>query len=329
MIRLISFLFVILPLLSHSSISVKGGFSVNKTCPAYLSKNKKTNPDNLMIEPGQFYPIREANRLIHPDWFRIELKDNNTRTTLRWVNAECGQYNYQTIGKAVCNQSPGLADSYVLALSWQPAFCQAYGYQTGKPECRKLTANSYPASHLVLHGLWPNQDRCGQDYGFCKVEAQREFCDYTPLKLNESVASNLKELMPGYAHGSCLERHEWYKHGSCQALSVDEYFSLAMQLNREANKTVLGQFLHNHLGETVKRSELREKVRESFGSDASRKVYLGCKKGLLVDVYIQLPALIPPMESLQSLVKKAPDFQHYESCPGRITISDFNNQSWF
>lgn len=282
-----------------------------------------------MIQPGQQYKIRELNRPMSPDWLRIELKNTGTANPLRWVQADCGVYRYQPSGKEGCEQRPGLADSNVLALSWQPAFCQAYGYSAGKPECKKLMPDSYQATHLVLHGLWPNQDRCGQQYGFCNVEPRSQDCDYSPLKLSTSVAANLKQLMPSYAYGSCLERHEWYKHGSCQVLSANDYFTLAMRLNREADKTALGQFLHEHVGETVKRAQLREIVRESFGKDASRKVYLGCKKGMLVHIYIQLPALIPQAESLQSLVKKAPDLERYDSCPGNITISDFNSRTWY
>lgn len=323
MIRVFWLFTVIFPLLSFSSVSVHGNFEAQKYCPAYISKNKKNNPDGLRVVPSQHYTIREINRPINPDWLRIEL--SNAEHSLRWVNTECGNYYFNAYGKTSCDQSPGLADSYVLALSWQPGFCQTYGYEVGKPECLKLPANSYQATHLVLHGLWPSQQICGENYGFCGVYAQKHHCDYPAINLNKEVSQALRQFMPSYAVGSCLERHEWNKHGSCQILSSDAYFSLAIRLNREVNQTSLGQFLHNHVGERVKREQLRIKVRESFGENAAHKVYLGCKNGMLVDIFIQLPALIPQTDSLQALIKKAADFKRYEGCPRTVVISDFSN----
>jgi ribonuclease T2 len=328
MIRLIALFFAVIPLFSYSSIQVNGQLLVSKSCPAYLSKNKKNNPDQLFIQPGQQYEIKEINRFFNPEWLRIKL-NLPSANSLRWVNIDCGKYNYQLSKNTSCNLRPGMADSYVLALSWQPAFCQAYGHEKAKPECLQLRSNSFQASHLVLHGLWPSQRNCGQQYSYCHGSMRHRNCDYPALSLSATVASNLKEMMPSYAHGSCLERYEWNKHGSCQSLSADDYYSLAIRLNKEANQTALGQFLHEHLGYTVQRGQLREMIRRSFGPNTTRKVYLGCKKGMLVDIYIQLPALIPANESLQALVQKAPDFERYESCPGNIMISNFNNDSWF
>lgn len=327
MIRLLTLFAIIFPLLSFSSVNVEGTFDVKKNCPVYLSKNKKNNPDKAMVQPGQSYLIKEINRPNKPQWLRIELA--NKEPSLRWVSADCGEAHFQSNGKSSCEQLPGLADSYVLALSWQPGFCQTYGYEAGKPECLKLPANSFQASHMVLHGLWPNQAICGQHYGFCGVQEKMHHCDYPTVDLNPEVAQSLRQMMPSYAAGSCLERHEWNKHGSCQILSSDNYFSLAIRLSHDANQTPLGQFLHEHRGETVKRERLRELVRESFGKNTSRKVYLGCKNGMLVDIYFQLPVLIPPNESLKTLVNQAPDFDRYDACPGNIVISDFDSNSWF
>ncbi|MDI9819653.1 MULTISPECIES: ribonuclease T [unclassified Legionella] len=327
MIKLVAFLLILISFCAYPSITVIGSFEANKSCPAYLSKNKKTNPDKLIIKPAEKYEIREINRAENPDWLRIEVPTGEN--SLRWISAACGEYSYQANGKNACEQIPGLADSYVLALSWQPGFCQTYGYEAGKPECRNLATDSYQASYLVLHGFWPNQQICGQQYGFCGVKPQENHCDYPPVNLNEDVARNLRQLMPSYAFGSCLERHEWNKHGSCQMLSTDDYFTLAMRLNQEANQTALGQFIHRHAGDIVSADKLRESIRQSFGKDASHKVYLGCKNGMLVDVFIQLPALIPANETLTALVGKAPEFTRYDACPGRIAISDFNSDSWF
>ncbi|KTC99843.1 ribonuclease T2 family protein [Legionella erythra] len=322
MIRIIVSLLSIYAVLAQASVPVEGTFIAGKSCPAYLSKNKKTNPANVSVEAGRRYPLIEINKPYKPVWLRIAIADG------RWVASECGEADYQA-KPAQCDQSPGMADSYVLALSWQPAFCQTYGYEAGKPECMKLKPASYAASHLALHGMWPNQNQCGQNYGFCGVEPQANHCDYPIVNLSDDVADSLRVLMPSYAFGSCLERHEWYKHGSCQILSADAYFSLAMRLTREADRSPLGNYLHEHLGKTVTRNELEDQVRLAFGSEAAKKVYLGCKNGLLVDIYIQLPALIPYSESLKSLVQQAPELKRHSGCPASVGISDFTKDAWF
>ncbi|MGQ3891601.1 ribonuclease T2 family protein [Legionella sp. CNM-4043-24] len=319
---LVFFLFLSLP--SFASVPVTGHILMTKSCPAWLSKNKKTNPNNVYTQTEKIYAIREVNNTSNPAWLRIWIPEN-PQYPLRWVQADCGAADYETSQTQSCQLSPGLADSYVLALSWQPGFCQTYGYDAGKPECLHLSAQSWQARHLVLHGLWPNQDSCGEHYGFCGVQSARSHCDYAPVNLSDKVAEQLRVLMPSYSYGSCLERHEWNKHGSCQIRSPDEYFALATRLTREADQTELAAYLRDHAGRQVTRSILRDKITQSFGADATRKVYLGCKNGLLVDVFVQLPALIPAESSLTELVNKAPEFTRYEGCPESIAISNFNN----
>lgn len=323
--KFITLFFIFFSLNINASIAVSGSFEAHQSCPAYLSKNSKLNPDHLTVQPSQHYQIKEINKS-SPDWLRIEFPN---KQAWRWVSVSCGVTEYQERNLESCDNKAGKADSYVLALSSQPGFCQTYGYEAGKPECMKLSKNSYQASHLTLHGLWPNQDACGQRYGFCGVKPQVNHCDYSPLNLSSDVSDSLKKLMPSYNYGSCLERHEWNKHGSCQILTHDAYFSLAMRLATEVDRSVLGQFLTEHKGDTVKLATIRELVVKALGAKNAGKVFLGCKNGILVDVFIMLPALIPFDESLVSLVSKAPDSQYHDVCTKNVTISNFNKESWF
>lgn len=310
----------------NASQLVSGTFEATQSCPAYVSKNSKSNPDNLMVQPASHYLIREINKT-PPDWLRIEFPDH--RHVLRWVSISCGVTQYNERDTSRCTADVGMADSYVLAMSSQSGFCQTYGYEAGKPECLKLSRNSYQANHLTLHGLWPNQDACGQRYGFCGIRPLANHCDYSPLDLSSAVAQNLKKLMPSYNYGSCLERHEWNKHGSCQILTTDDYFTLSMRLTTETDQSVFGQYLTKHNGETVPLATLRKLIVQSFGKNNEKKVYLGCKNGVLVDIYIQLPSLIPLDESLSSLINKAPVNPDRDSCSNKVTISNFTKEPWF
>ena len=326
MIKFITLLLIACSFGVHAAIPVSGSFEATQTCPAYVSKNKKTNPDNLIVRPNQQYPMKEINRN-PPEWVRIEFPE--VRHALRWVKANCGIMEFNERDTNSCDDNAGMADSYVLALSSQSGFCETYGFEAGKPECRKLTKDSYQANHLTLHGLWPNQNNCGQNYGYCGVKPRANHCDYIPLDLSNDVSIELKKLMPSYNYGSCLERHEWYKHGTCQTLGADDYFSLAMRLTMEMDTSLFGRYLTAHKGETVKLSVLRELIAKDFGKNNAGKIYLGCKEGKLVDVFIELPALIPFNESLDSLINKAPVYQYHDSCNNNVTISNFNKDSWF
>ena len=61
-------------------------------------------------------------------------------------------------------QTKELTDSNVLALSWQPTFCEKYDEE---PECAVKDPNDYVATHFSLHGLWTNKKTCRTHYGFC------------------------------------------------------------------------------------------------------------------------------------------------------------------
>lgn len=317
-------LFLMLLLLANSyclAMPVVGTFTAQEACPAYISKNKKTNPGNVLLEIGVVYPLKEINRDQRPDWFRVVMPQDNG---LRWVHQQCGTADYQDTNPKSCDFHPGMADSYVLAMSWMPAFCQTYGYEAGRPECLNIASGSYESNHMVLHGLWPNQQLCGERYGFCGVKPKVNHCDYPLVDLNEGIAIELQQFMPSYAAGSCLERHEWNKHGSCQFLSSNDYFSLAVRLAKEINNSALAEVLKTHTGKTVSREQLAIAVSQSFGDNNIKKFHFSCKDGYLVDILVNLPALIPEQEPLASLIEQAPVSHHSGGCPDIIQISNFH-----
>lgn len=324
MIKLINLCFIMFSINIYAINVNNLSFQPLKSCPAYLLKNPKTHSAHVAIVPNKIYPIREINKST-PDWVRIEVEDAQT---LRWVSADCGLIQQAGQATSSCD-STGMADSYVLALSSQPGFCETYGYEAGKPECRKLSKNSYQASHLTLHGLWPNMSSCGQHYGYCGVKAQSNHCDYAPVTLSNPISNELKKIMPSYSYGSCLERHEWNKHGSCQALAADGYFDLAMRLTVQVDQSSFGQYLSAHQGQTVKRVVLKEVIKQAFGSKNENKIHMGCKNNILVDLFIQLPSVISNTDSLITLISQAPNTYSRDVCGPNIKISHFHKDLWF
>lgn len=222
-----------------------------------------------------------------------------------------------------CDLSPGTIDAYVLALSWQSGFCETYGYKSHKPECQS-DPGGHAAYHLVLHGLWPNQSECGLQYNFCKSVSKAHFCDYEPVTLDFMAMLALTTWMPSYTYGSCLERHEWNKHGTCQLLSSSDYFLLATHLTEEADNQI-NLFLINHLGQWVSRENLITYIAQQLDLKNKRLIYLGCKDNILVDIYISLPAEISNDKSLLELLKNSTVMQSNSRCGSEIKISNFLN----
>jgi ribonuclease T2 len=121
---------------------------------------------------------------------------------------------------------------YVLALSWAPSFCCAH---PEKQECAGL-ADAFGATHLTLHGLWPNytDDEAAQHhtsypqfcgtYDHCKKDHDRS-CEPDPA----AIPRDMRELGPGYVGDhEFLADHEWPKHGSCTKLAPADYFRAAL-----------------------------------------------------------------------------------------------------
>lgn len=220
-------------------------------------------------------------------------------------------FSQQTLARFNADSSchlPNKEDSYKLAVSWQPAFCETH---RGKPECKIIDTTVYQASNFTLHGLWPNKRECGTDYGLCGQYQQpvRSFCDYAPIPMKPETVKNLGKIMPSVAVGSCLDRHEWYKHGTCQTdWDADNYFDTATRLVKEFNDNGVAEFMSKNIGKTVATIEFFKAVDKSFGKNASKRLNLGCdKQGNLVDVFINLPKQIPANVALADLIQQAPE----------------------
>ena len=282
-----------------------GIFSAQQACPAYVSKNNLTNPDNAQIQAGSDYTILETNRTNQPDWYRVIVSSAHPRE--RWVGADCGQVKLTGTGSggnAQCGVA-GQADSFVLALSWQPAFCET---KPDKPECAITNPQVYQARHFVLHGLWPNKQTCGIKYGFCgDVKTQKQnFCDYPQLSLSPPSRAALAEVMPSVTAGSCLERHEWHKHGTCQASSIDDYFDAAVDLTRQFNDSGMAYFMNRRIGQDVRTTDFLNRVTAVLGSSARDRIKLNCHQGMLVEIQLSLQAELSPGIDLEKLIMDAP-----------------------
>jgi ribonuclease I len=168
---------------------------------------------------------------------------------------------------------------YILALSWQPAFCER---NADKPECLELDGADFAATNLTLHGLWPNgagEDHpfyCGVAAGSRDADEAGNWCTLPETGADQATQSDLAQVMPGVA--SCLDRHEWIKHGSCAGLGGDAYFDASVHLVREMQATRLSKVLRTSIGKLVSRRSLLNAFEVDFGPGAPAALELICRQ---------------------------------------------------
>ncbi len=102
-------------------------------------------------------------------------------------------------------EPPGGQDYYVLALSWQPAWCAVEGDARDAPGCGD-------ALGWTLHGLWPQHERGWPSW--CETEAA-------------GPTSAEIRAMADVMGSPTLAAHQWRKHGRCSGLSGRNYLALS------------------------------------------------------------------------------------------------------
>ena len=288
-----------------------GEFVATQPCDLYQSKRKGTNPGGLRTKVAERYPIIEVlSEEGVVTWVRV--KTGIAPQPDRWVAAQCGELLNVEQRPARSAQAPAGAscqlanqfDANVLAVSWQPAFCEVRGGD--KQECTTLSQARFDASHFTLHGLWPNRQSCGRRYGYCGVvkEKPSSFCAYPALTLEPELRQALGVVMPSASAGTCLQRHEWWKHGTCSGLSENDYFSLSLALVKQVNESLfVSDFIAPNIGQRVTRDEFEKAFNKSFGRNAYQRVALQCSQGLLTELQIALPQTLEQGSQLTDLLQ--------------------------
>ena len=217
----------------------------------------------------------------------------------------------------------GSFDSYVFSLEWTPAFCEG---KSGLPECRALPG-SFAATHLALHGMWPDRnDDAAHKYGYCGVDAQTQALDRGPtwcrmpdVGISAPVMSRLSTVMSGTQ--SCLQNHEWYKHGSCSGLTPDDYFTRASALVDAVAASSFGRFLTANAGKTVSAADLLAAFESDFGAGTRARVSLSCTSApggqALLDVRVRLANPLRPASELAAMLLPQPSAGN---CPPSFLI---------
>lgn len=218
----------------------------------------------------------------------------------------------------------GEFDSYVLALQWSAAFCET---RPSLPECGDRDPDRFSAKHLTLHGLWPEKaGDASHSYGYCGVDdATRAldraatWCRMPALGLTSRTSARLAEVMPAVA--SCLDKHEWYKHGSCSGFTPEAYFTRAADIVTSVAGSEFGRFLAANAGKAVTGDAVRAAFERAFGAGSGGKVRLTCVKArgasLLSDVRLKLAHPLRPASELGKMILAGGD---KGNCPASFEL---------
>jgi ribonuclease T2 len=146
----------------------------------------------------------------------------------------------------------GEFDYYVLALSWNAAWCEAEGAGRGAEQCD-------PDANIgfTLHGLWP-QYRSGWP----------EFCKTPERDPSRTETAAMADIMGS----SGLAWHQWKKHGRCSGLSPSAYFALI----REAWEAIARPPILHQISKPIR---LAPRVIEQAFIEANSALSPGLKSG--------------------------------------------------
>jgi ribonuclease T2 len=297
---------------------LEGYFIAEQVCEAYQSKNKLTNPGEITTALSTAYVMKGLNK-IAGDYFQIVVPGAPV-TEDRWVSVDCGIHVVKADTAVASSDGDGdvvepvagdEASELLLALSWQPAFCEA---KSSKKECKQLNSGLLPITEtqLSIHGLWPQPDGkfyCGVPHSIKKLDKPATWHQLPAVELSAETRELLNVAMPGTA--SFLERHEWIKHGTCYfgAGGAEEYYQDILRVTDEINTSVVGEFLSAHLGTEVETSEIRTKFDAAFGEGAGARVQFRCagdgNRVLIGELQINLRGVIGPNTPVSELLLAA------------------------
>jgi ribonuclease T2 len=321
-------------------VNLQGYLIALSDCPANKKKDSD-NPGNIRLERLHAYEMiaRNATPGTH---YQVKVP-GAPETDRRWVAMTCGAYAPQSalIGPGPGEGGSGLAPNsieYVLAASWQPAFCATSAGQ-GKAECVSQTANRFDATHFSIHGLWPDDldDKqifpCYCDRGApvtCGGSQARD----TGIDLPAPVLADLTVAMPGVQSG--LHLHEWPKHGACyeddktgadSGANPEEYFTETMALIEQLNESPVQALFEANIGEVISRAQIEAAFEAAYGAGAGDRVLIRCSNAsggrIIAELWIGLKGDISETADLGSLIAAAPPTEtstNASSCDGGLVV---------
>ncbi len=302
---------------AYSVEKLQGYFIATESCEAYQSKNNRSNPGAVKTRNHNAYRLLGVNKP-DGDFYQIVVP-GAPQTEDRWVARACGLHvvEFQESGSDAPLQSDPTGNTgsesseNLLALSWQPAFCEI---RSSKPECKALNNGQLPSAtqRLSIHGLWPQprgKNYCGVSAALRTLDLSGQWSELPEPELSEATGKMLFEMMPGSA--SLLHRHEWIKHGSCHFAEggADDYFQDTLRITRAVNESAIGIYLQENTGRLIQTIQIRRLFDTVFGDGAGSRVQFHCVSDagriLLQEIKINLSGVINKQTPVSELLLAA------------------------
>lgn len=161
--------------------------------------------------------------------------------------------------------SPKGRTDYILAVSWQPGFCET---RPKRKECAGQTAERYDATHFPCN--------CGVAADIRARDTKGDWLELPQLAMAEETAAKLSIAMPGTQSG--LDRHQWLRSGTCQGGTAQDDFAVQLRLLDELNGSAVRSLFAERLGQEVTQGEVKQAFETSFGKGAGDRVRMRCQK---------------------------------------------------
>jgi Ribonuclease I len=290
----------------QAEVPLSGNFTATQSCPAYQSIGRQTNPGDVYVQPGSRYTVLAANKT-PATHLRIIVPGASPEQ--RWVAVECGEGGSSAAAEPQSTRSASTyrGTQYILAVNWQPAFCETASHTR---ECRNQRPNSFEATNFTLHGLWPqprNKEYCGVSAGDMWASRDGRWRDLPALDLTIAQRRELDEVMPGSLSG--LDRHEWIKHGTCYGTDAREYYADALDLMLALNTSEVVELFANNIGKRITLAQIRAAFDSSFGPGTGDRVAIDCvqdgNRTLITELRIALTGEITGPDDLGPLMLAA------------------------
>ena len=267
--------------------------SATKSCEAYNNLKHTKNSGHIVLEPNRSYTIAREQK---GNYF---IKIEGAKPVMRWVSRDCfTTLNSNNSKKAINTPVKNIISkenntksqtknnsnlNSVLVLSWHNTFCETH---SNKRECKRDGGEA--KNHLVLHGLWVQP----RDKEYCNIDSKIRYLDKSKrwnalpsLNLNSTIKTLMAKYMPGSQ--SNLQRHEYYKHGSCYSQDANSYFKDALTMTQKIDNTI-GKYLRENIGKKVNLYSIKKVAAKLLNRDLADKIAIKCKRRVLSEIWIPI-----------------------------------------
>lgn len=263
--------FAVLSGAAKAEVPLTGVFQAERSCDATPAIRSFGNPGAVRVSPGSRWEIIARNSTPGTHYL---IRVPGAAPERRWVAMDCGHEmaggQTERSVRERDNVSSGDGNRFILAVTWHPAFCESLQRAA---DCR----SGGQGGGFTLHGLWPQprgREYCGVSQRIRASDENGRWRDLPAVQLTPSTRRDLARVMPGTL--AALDRHQWWKHGTCFGTDAETYFKTSIRLIDALNTTGVARLFQNSIGRELDAREVREAFTESFGRGAGERVALDC-----------------------------------------------------